>query len=94
MFITKYGKRPMHLFGTLGTLTFLFGFIMAAILGAKKLIAVKHNTLAPLVTSSPYFYIGLTCMILGTLLFLAGFLGELISRNSVDRNRYLIEEEI
>ncbi len=93
MFITNYGKRPMHLFGTLGTLTFIFGFAMAAILGAKKLIAVKNNTLAPLVTNSPYFYIGLTCMVIGTLLFLAGFLGELISRSSAERNHYLIEEE-
>ncbi len=93
MFISKYGKRPMHLFGMLGTLTFLIGFVMAAILGINKLIAVSHNTPAPRVTSSPYFYIGLTCMILGTLLFLAGFLGELISRSSTDRNHYLIEEE-
>ena len=93
MFMSKYGKRPMHLFGMLGTLTFLVGFAMAAILGINKLIAVKNNTLAPLVTSSPYFYIGLTCMIMGTLLFLSGFLGELISRNSTDRNHYLIEEE-
>jgi len=93
MFISKYGKRPMHLFGMLGTLTFIIGFAMAAILGISKLIAVKNNTLAPLVTSSPYFYIGLTCMIMGTLLFLAGFLGELISRSSAERNHYIIEEE-
>ena len=93
MFMSKYGKRPMHLFGTLGTLTFIFGFVMAAILGIKKLIAVSNHTLAPLVTQSPYFYIGLTCMVIGTLLFLSGFLGELISRSSTDRNHYLIEEE-
>ncbi len=93
MFMSKYGKRPMHLFGTLGTLTFLFGAAMAAILGINKLIAVRNNTLAPLVTRSPYFYIGLTCMVMGTLLFLSGFLGELISRSSTDRNHYLIEEE-
>jgi len=93
MFISKYGKRPMHLFGTLGTLMFIIGFAMAAILGINKIMAVRHNVLAPLVTSSAYFYIGLTSMIIGSFLFLSGFLGELISRSSADRNRYLIEEE-
>ncbi len=94
MFISKYGKRPLHLFGLLGTLTFILGFAMAAYLGIKKLIAVKQHILSPLVTNSPYFYIGLACMIIGTQLFLAGFLGELVSRNSAERNSYLIEEEI
>ena len=93
MFISKYGKRPMHLFGVLGTLTFLVGFIGAAIVGALKISAVYHNVLAPRVTDSPYFYIALTCMVMGTLLFLAGFLGEMISRSATDRNRYLIDEE-
>jgi glycosyltransferase involved in cell wall biosynthesis len=93
MFISKYGKRPMHLFGMLGMITFLVGFIMALILGTKKLVAVFHNELAERVTQSPYFYIGLTCMILGTFLFLSGFLGEMISRSSTDRNHYQIEEE-
>ncbi len=93
MFISKYGKRPMHLFGTLGMVMFLAGFIMAVILGSKKLIAVFHNELSERGTQSPYFYIGLTCMILGTFLFLSGFFGELISRSSADRNRYQIEEE-
>lgn len=94
MFISKYGKRPLHLFGVLGTLTFILGLVMAAIVGAKKLIAVKQNILSPLVTNSPYFYIALACMIIGTQLFLAGFLGELVSRNSAERNTYLIEEEL
>jgi len=94
MFISKYGKRPMHLFGTLGTLTFLIGFAGAVLLGTKKLIALKHHIIAPLVTTSPYFYIALTCMIIGTLLFLTGFLGELIARSSVERNNYPIEEEL
>ncbi|MBA7660977.1 hypothetical protein ES703_68986 [subsurface metagenome] len=94
MFISKYGKRPMHLFGTLGTLTFVFGLAMAAIVGSKKIIAIKHHVLAPLVTSSPYFYIALTCMVIGSLLFLTGFLGELISRSSSERNNYHIEEEL
>jgi glycosyltransferase involved in cell wall biosynthesis len=93
MFMSKYGKRPMHLFGMLGTLTFIFGFIMAALLGGMKLIAVKNHVLAPRVTDSPYFYIGLTCMIIGTQLFLSGFLAELVSRSSTDRNRYQVEEE-
>jgi glycosyltransferase involved in cell wall biosynthesis len=94
MFISKYGKRPLHLFGVLGTLTFILGFAMAAVVGANKLIALKHHVVAPLVTRSPFFYIALTCMIIGTQLFLAGFLGELVSRSSAERNHYLIEEEI
>lgn len=94
MFISKYGKRPMHLFGTLGTLTFIVGLAGAALLGAKKLIALKNHITAPLVTSSPYFYLALTCMIIGTFLFLTGFLGELIARSSSDRNNYHIEEEL
>ncbi|MBN1951661.1 MAG: glycosyltransferase family 2 protein [Bacteroidales bacterium] len=94
MFISKYGKRPMHLFGTLGMLTFILGLIGAAIVGVHKIIAVSNNMRAPLVTQSPYFYLALTCMIIGSLLFLSGFLGELISRSATDRNRYLIEEEL
>ena len=93
-FISRFGKRPMHFFGTLGTLMFILGLIMAAILGINKLIAVSHNLLAPPVTQSPYFYIALTAMIIGTQLFLAGFLGELVSRNSSERNDYHIEKEI
>lgn len=93
-FISKFGKKPMHLFGTLGTIMFLLGFIIALYLGADKLIAVYKNIKAPLVTNSPYFYIALTAMIIGTQLFLAGFLGELISRSSSDRNTYQIEKEI
>jgi glycosyltransferase involved in cell wall biosynthesis len=93
-FISRFGKRPMHFFGTLGTLMFIFGLIMAAIVGINKLIAVSHNTLARLVTQSPYFYIALTAMIIGTQLFLAGFLGELVSRSSTERNDYHIEKEI
>jgi glycosyltransferase involved in cell wall biosynthesis len=93
-FISRFGKRPMHLFGTLGTLMFLIGFGMAAFLGIEKLIAVSRHIPARLVTQSPYFYIGLTAMILGTQLFMAGFLGELVSRTSADRNVYHIEKEI
>jgi glycosyltransferase involved in cell wall biosynthesis len=93
-FISRFGKRPMHLFGTLGTLMFILGFFMALVLGIKKLLAVSHGLKEALVTTSPYFYIALTAMILGTQLFLAGFLGELISRSSADRNNYQIDKEI
>jgi glycosyltransferase involved in cell wall biosynthesis len=93
-FISRFGKRPMHFFGTLGTLMFILGFIMAAMVGINKLIAVNHNLPARLVTQSPYFYIALTAMIIGTQLFLVGFLGELVSRSSPERNAYHIEKEI
>ncbi len=93
-FITRFGKSPMHLFGSLGTLMFLIGFVMAGYLGIRKLVFVHNNLRAPLVTDSPYFYIALTAMIIGTLLFLTGFLGELINRNSAERNKYLIKEKV
>jgi len=94
MFIMKYGKRPLHLFGTLGMIMFLVGLVLAAYLGINKLVAVHQNLPARLVTQSPYFYIALTTMILGTQLFLTGFLGELVSRSSAERNTYQIEKEI
>ncbi|MEA2106376.1 MAG: glycosyltransferase family 2 protein [Bacteroidota bacterium] len=93
-FISKFSQRPMHLFGTLGTLMFFAGFLAAAWLGGQKLYFLWNNIKAPLVTDSPVFYIALTSMIMGTQLFLAGFLGELISRNSSDRNDYQIEQKI
>jgi len=93
-FITRFGKSPMHLFGSLGTLMFLIGFIMALYLGIRKLVFVSHNLRAPLVTDSPYFFIALTAMIIGTLFFLTGFLGELINRNSTERNNYLIKDRV
>ncbi len=93
-FITRFGKSPMHLFGSLGTLMFLAGFIMAAYLGIRKLHYVSHNLRAPLVTDSAWFYIALAVMIIGTLLFLTGFLGELINRNSPERNTYLIKDKV
>ena len=92
-FITRFGKNPMHLFGSLGTLMFLIGFLTAGFLGGRKLWYVYHNLRAPLVTDSPWFYISLTVMVLGTLLFLTGFLGELINRNSPERNSYLIRKK-
>ncbi len=93
-FITRFGKSPMHLFGSLGTLMFFIGFTMAGYLGVRKLIFVYNNLRAPLVTDSPFFYIGLTAMIIGTLLFLTGFLGELVNRNSSERNNYLIKDKV
>jgi glycosyltransferase involved in cell wall biosynthesis len=93
-FITRFGKSPMHLFGALGTLMFFIGFIMAGYLGIRKMSFITHHLRAPLVTDSPYFFIALTVMIIGTLLFLTGFLGELINRNSSERNKYLISDRI
>ena len=93
-FISRFGKKPMQFFGTLGSLMFIAGFIAAGWLGTEKLISVWKGVKAPLVTSSPYFYISLTAMIMGTQLFLAGFIGELISRSSSDRNHYQVEKKI
>ncbi len=93
-FITRFGKNPMHLFGSIGTLMFLIGFVMAGYLGIRKLVFVHNNLRAPLVTESPYFYIALAVMIIGSILFLTGFLGELINRNSAERNSYLIRDKV
>jgi glycosyltransferase involved in cell wall biosynthesis len=94
LFIAKYGKKPMHLFGALGSIIFILGFLAAVYLGAEKLYNVYNGIPAKLITSSPYFYISLTSMIMGTQLFLAGFIGELVSRNSASRNDYQIDERI
>lgn len=93
-FISRFGKRPMHFFGTIGSLITLLGLGTAIYLGVDKLIAVARDIPAKLVTQSPYFYIALTSMIIGTQLFMIGFLGELVSRSSADRNEYHIEKEI
>jgi glycosyltransferase involved in cell wall biosynthesis len=93
-FISRFGKKPMHLFGTFGTLMFLVGFVAAAWLGTQKIIYTVKGIVMHRVTESPYFYLALAAMIIGTQFFLAGFLGELISRSSSDRNRYLIEEKL
>ena len=94
VFITKFGKSPMHFFGLIGSLMFLIGFIAALWLGIYKLYCVSKGIPAILVTSNPYFYIAIGAMVIGTQLFLAGFLGELVTRNSPDRNKYLIDERI
>ena len=92
-FLNKFGKKPMHFFGLMGSLVFLLGFIAAIVVGGTKLYDMHHGNPYRLVTDSPYFFISLTMMIMGTLLFLTGFLGELVSRNSPERNYYRIEEE-
>jgi glycosyltransferase involved in cell wall biosynthesis len=93
-FISRFGKRPMHLFGTFGTLVFIGGFVSATYLGIQKILYTVRGMTLGRVTESPYFYLALTAMIIGTQLFLTGFLGELVSRSSSDRNTYLIEEQI
>lgn len=93
-FLNSFGLKPMHVFGFLGSLMFFLGFVAVVVVGAVKLVHLSKGIPAPLVTNSPYFYIALTMMILGTQLFVAGFLGELISRNASGRNDYKIEKEI
>ena len=93
-FISRFGKRPMHLFGLLGTLMFIFGFFAALYIGFSKLYKLYYGMPAILVTDNPWFYIALTSMILGTLLFLAGFLGELILRTKQNEKRYSISKKI
>lgn len=93
-FLSKFGVEPMHVFGLLGTLMFFIGVIAAIVVGAYKLVALAGGNNPGLVTDSPYFYIALTMMILGTQLFVAGFLGDMISRNSQERNKYQVEKEV
>ena len=93
-FTNKFGVKPMHFFGLLGSLMFLIGLVAIVAVGALKLYALHSGHHYILVTDSPYFYISLTMMILGTQLFLAGFIGELVVRNSPRRNDYEIEEEL
>ena len=93
-FTSKFGKKPMHFFGLWGSVMFFIGFIALVFVLTMKLISIFSGDLRPLVTNSPYFYISLTAMILGTQMFLAGFIGELISRNAPNRNHYKIEAEI
>lgn len=93
-FFSRFGVKPMHFFGLLGSLMFVLGFIAVIVVGANKLYCLYSGLPYRLVTDSPYFYLALTAMILGTQLFLAGFVGELISRNSSERNNYQIESEL
>lgn len=91
-FLSSFGLKPMHVFGFVGTLMFLLGLMAVMTVGGTKLYCMATGIPHPLITSSPYFYIALTMMILGTQLFVAGFLGELISRNAPERNSYQIEK--
>lgn len=93
-FTSKFGKKPMHFFGLWGSVMFFVGFIALIYVLVMKLISIHSGDLRPLVTNSPFFYISLTAMILGTQMFLSGFLGEIMSRNSSNRNKYKIEKEI
>ncbi|WP_372473758.1 glycosyltransferase family 2 protein [Capnocytophaga sp. ARDL2] len=89
-FLSKFGKQPMHFFGALGVLMFMVGFLSALFIGMYKLYKLSVNQPAILVTDNPWFYIALTSMILGTQLFLAGFLGEIILRTKNNEERYKI----
>jgi glycosyltransferase involved in cell wall biosynthesis len=93
-FVSKFGIKPMHLFGTIGTLMFVIGFLSAVWLGAQKLYCISHDIEAKLLTDSPYFYIALVAMIIGTQLFLAGFLAEMLSKNLHDKSKYSVEDKI
>lgn len=93
-FVSRFSKSPMHFFGTLGFFIFTLGFISAGYIGLQKWLAIQNGLAKALIVNTPYFYIALTLMIIGTQMFLAGFLGELISRSSSDRNKYQIEIEI
>jgi len=93
-FLFRFGKKPMHFFGLYGSLMFLLGFLAVVVVGVNKLIAIIEHVKAPLVTDSPYFYLSMLAMVLGTQLFLTGFLGEIVARNSTERNNYQIEKDI
>lgn len=93
-FTSTFGRKPMHFFGLGGSLMFLIGFIALGVILMTKLLCLWNEVPAPLVTDRPYLYIALTAMIIGTQLFLAGFIGELLSRQDPNRNTYKIEEEI
>lgn len=93
-FLTKFGKRPMHLFGLLGTALFIIGFLASAYIGISKLVKLYLHEPAMLVTDNPWFYIALTSMIIGFQMFLAGFLAELILRTKIKEKRYKISKQI
>ena len=93
-FLSTFGKKPMHVFGFLGTIMFFIGFVAAFVIGADKLWCLANHIPQRLVTDSPYFYIALTMMMIGTQLFLTGFLGDLVSRSSNSRNDYQIETTV
>jgi glycosyltransferase involved in cell wall biosynthesis len=93
-FLSTFGKKPMHVFGFLGSIMFFIGFLAVIIIGADKLYCLANGIPQRLITNSPWFYIALTTMLIGTQLFLAGFLGDLITRSSSNRNDYQIEKKL
>lgn len=93
-FLSRFGKKPMHFFGLVGTLLFMVGFGFALYLGSHKIYCVVTHQAARLLTQRPSFYISLTCMVIGSMMFLAGFIGELVLRNSSIRNNYLLDKKI
>jgi glycosyltransferase involved in cell wall biosynthesis len=93
IFISRFAKKPMHLFGLLGTFTFFLGFVAAIVVGVHKLTMLAKGIRAPLVTDNPYFYLALTAMIIGTMLFLTGFIAELVSRSASERNKYHVDSK-
>ncbi|TDL99267.1 MAG: glycosyltransferase [Flavobacteriaceae bacterium] len=94
IFVSRFGAKPMHFFGALGTLIFALGFLSAFVLGVSKLYAVYIGVEQKLVTDNPFFYLSLVSMILGTQLFLAGFLGEIVIRQNPNTKSYLVKETI
>lgn len=93
-FVSRFGKRPMHFFGTIGVFMLLIGFLSSVWIGAQKLYYLTSKIKAPLVADNPWFYIALTTMIIGFQLFLTGFLAEMVYRNNRERNQYQIREII
>jgi glycosyltransferase involved in cell wall biosynthesis len=94
VFVTRFGKKPMHFFGLMGVFMFLIGTLIASYLGIHKLVKLSIGEPARLVTENPFFYIALTTTIIGCMFFLTGFIAELISRNAPERNIYNIKEKI
>ena len=94
MFMSKFGKQPMHFFGLVGSLVFLLGFIAIIVVICMKIHALMTVGTSMLLGVNPYFHLAILAMIIGTMLFLAGFIGELVIRNSQERNRYLIDKEL
>lgn len=92
-FVTRFGKKPMHLFGLIGTLMFFIGLAALVVIAVQKIYALRHHVYNSLVADNVLFYISLACMIIGSQLFIGGFLGELVSRSASDRNHYQVEEE-
>lgn len=88
-FISKFGQRPMHFFGAMGTFIFMIGFVIASYLAYGKFFEAAYK-----MTERPLFYFGLLAMVIGTQLFMAGFIGEMISRNAANKNKYHIKRKV